>query len=482
MQSSPPRGAFPGPMPSSPATSRYSLDLDAFGPSSNATSPMAERSIPRIMSEDIDGPTDFTINMMDWLKGGRALRRNNTDGGAAITTGTPSIFRTNDMDMQPTVEDYSSPARPSNPTPLGGRTPVSERSPRGTTSRNSMLSPVQPHGGASQYLMGQIERLRSELAAEKEGRAAEKASHAAEVERLGAQHTKELQAAASELRAAREAHTTEIHRITVDYSQQLKATFEAAARDTEKLKASHAAEMERVKLQHDKDLKAAINSSPDRSASHATEINQLKSQHAEQIQAATNASNTYNIAHAAEMARLHAEHAQEKQNVTNYANSLKTSHAAEVEQLKSQLKAATAGRGKRSTSRSTEITHLKQQHAKEMQAAQETTRALEVAHTKEIQDIIAEHKASNAATDAAITEKVHKRETRYKDKIAARDTKLADRDAEIQDLRLKIESLEKRNYNLGKELMRAWGREEFGDTGDKQKYRYKYTKAEAAAA
>lgn len=431
------------------------------------------------MSEDIDGPTDFTINMMDWMKGRRALRRNNTDGGAAITTGTPSIFRTNEMDRQPTVEDYSSPARPSNPTPLGGRTPNSERSPRGTANHSAMLSPVQPHGGASQYLMGQIERLRSELAAEKEGRAAEKASHAAEIERLGTQHAKELQAATSELRATREAHTNEIRRITVEYSQQLKSTFEAAARDAESLKASHAAEMEHLKSQHKEALKI-VDHSQDRSDTQHAEIIELKAQHAEQLRAAINTSNTHNVAHAAEMARLHTEHAQEKQNATKTINSLKSSHATEIEQLRSDLRAATAA-GTRNTSRDAEIAQLRQQHADEMQATRDATRALELAHDEEIQNMIAEHKSANASTDAAITEKVSMRETRYKEKIAARDSELADRDAEIQDLRNKIESLEKRNRNLGNELMRAWGREEFGDTGAKQKYRYKYAKAEVAA-
>lgn len=430
------------------------------------------------MSEDIDGPIDFTINMMDWMKGRRALRRNNTDGGAAITTGTPSIFRKNEMDRQPTVEDYSSPARPSNPTPLGGRTPNSERSPRGTANHSAMLSPVQPHGGASQYLMSQIERLRSELAAEKEGRAAEKASHAAEIERLGTQHAKELQAAANELRATMEAHTNEIRRMTVEYSQQLKATFETAARDTESLKASHAAEMEHLKSQHKEALKV-VDQSQD-SATHHTEINELKAQHAEQLRAAVNTSNTHNVAHASEMARLHTEHAQEKQNATKTINNLRSSHATEIEQLRSELRAATAA-GTRSNSRDAEIAQLRQQHADEMQATREATRALELAHDEEMQNMIAEHKSANASTDAAITEKVRMRETRYKEKIAARDAKLADRDAEIQELRSKIESLEKRNRNLGNELMRAWGREEFGDTGAKQKYRYKYAKAEVAA-
>jgi hypothetical protein len=207
MQSSPPlRGTSPRVLPSSPAGSEYSLDLDALGSSSSASSPVAERVVPQVKSEDIDGPTDFTINMLDWMKGGRAPGRDKPQQDAAITTGTPSMFRTNAPHLQPTVEDYSSPVRPSNPTPHGGRTPATEartpategrtpatqggrtpvttRSPGGTIGRSSMGSPLQTQGGASQYLMGQIQRLRSELAAEKEKSAAEKAAHAAEVNPL----------------------------------------------------------------------------------------------------------------------------------------------------------------------------------------------------------------------------------------------------------------------------------------------------------
>jgi hypothetical protein len=40
--------------------------------------------------------------------------------------------------------------------------------------------------------------------------------------------------------------------------------------------------------------------------------------------------------------------------------------------------------------------------------------------------------------------------------------------------------MERMYKSMGAELMRAWGREEFGDTGEKQKYRYKYAKATAA--
>lgn len=425
MQSSPPRGASPRMIPTSPATSRYELDLDALEGSSATSSPVAERTIPRILSEDIDGPSDFTINMMDWMKGDRALERDSIDNSVAITSGTPSIFRTNEPHLQATVEDYSSPARPSNPTPLAGRTPGSERSPSVPIGRSAMLSPIQSQGGASQYLMGQIERLRSELSAEKEERAAEKAAHLAEMERVSAQHTRELQAATSELRATRDAHATEIRRLSVDYSQQLKATFEAAADDIHKSKAAHTAEMERARAQHGRELKAARDASAECKAACAAEIARLKSQHIEEMQAVTSAFKMTEADHTNQMARLRSEHEQEMQGATN---------------------------------------------AEEIEAN----------HSAEIQRITTEYKTRDVAKDAAITEKVNARETRYKQKIAIRDAKLAEKDAELLDLRSKMEHMERMYKSMGTELMRVWGREEFGDTGEKQKYRYKYAKAAVA--
>ena len=412
-------------IPTSPATSRYELDLDALEGSSVSSSPVAERTIPRILSEDIDGPSDFTINMMDWMKGERALGRDNNENSAAITSGTPSIFRTNEPHLQPTVEDYSSPARPSNPTPLAGRSPGSERSPTGTIGRSAMLSPMQPQGGASQYLMGQIERLRSELSAEKEERAAEKAAHLAEVERMSAQHSRELQAATSELRATRDAHATEVHRLSVDYSQQLKATFQAAADDIRKTKAQHSAEMERTRAQHAKELKSARDASVACKTACAAEIARTKSQHIEEMQDVTSVFKTTEADHANEMARLRTKHEQELQGATS-------------------------------------------------------TEEAEASHSAEIQRITSEYKTREAAKDAAITEKVNARESRYKQKIATRDAKLAEKDAELLELRSKVEHMERMYKSMGTELMRAWGREEFGDTGEKQKYRYKYAKAIAA--
>lgn len=469
MQSSPPRGTSPRVLPSSPAGSEYSLDLDALGSSSTASSPVAERVVPQIKSEDIDGPTDFTINMLDWMKGGRAPGRDNAQQDAAITTGTPSMFRTHAPHLQPTVEDYSSPVRPSNPTPHGGRTPATEartpateartpateartpatgRALSGTIGRSSMHSPLQTQGGASQYLMGQIQRLRSELAAEKEERAAEKAAHVAEVERLAAQHARELQSATSELRATRDAHSSEMHRLSTEYSQQLKSAFEAAAIEARNNNAVHAEEMQRTISQHAKDLRNA-------SASHAAGMERTKSQHAKELKAATDAFTQFKAACAAEIKRLQSQHIEQMQITTDAFQSRNSENTMDMARLRSQ-------------------------HAEELKAASGNPEETAAAHAEEIQRIIDEHKAVDTAKDAAITEKVRAREMRYKEKIAVRDTKLAEKDAELQDLHEKMENLERMYKKMGSELMRAWGREEFGDTGEKQKYRYKYAKATSA--
>lgn len=436
MQSSPPRGASTKVLPSSPAASQYALDLGALGSPSSIGSPVAEREIPQVLSEDIDGPSDFTLNMIDWMKGGRgaAADPDADEDSVAITTGTP-MFHTNESRLQPTVEaveDYSSPVRPSNPTPLGGRTPASERSIRGTTNRSSMLSPMERQGGASQYLMNQIERLRSDLATEKQQRAAEKAFHMAEVERMSAQHNKELQAATSELRATRDAHTTEMRRISVEYSQQLRSAFEAAASDARKMSASHAAEIERLKHQHNEQLEAAT-----------SDAESLRSKIAQE-----------EAAHNMEVERVRSNIAQEIHAALKDAQSVAASHAAEMAQLRSQL-------------------------AQVQRTATKDAEQAAVTHANEMQRLKDEHKSYNTAKDIAITDKVNAREGRYKAKIALRDTKIAERHAENEQLNTELANLEKKYKAVSKELMRAWGREEFGDTGEKQKYRYKYTKASA---
>jgi uncharacterized protein involved in exopolysaccharide biosynthesis len=126
-----------------------------------------------------------------------------------------------------------------------------------------------------------------------------------------------------------------------------------------------------------------------------------------------------------------------------------------------------------------ETARLRSEHEQELQGAT-NIEEVEANHSAEIQRITTEYKTRDAAKDAAITEKVNARETRYKQKIATRDAKLAERDVELSELRSKVEHMERMYKSMGAELMRAWGREEFGDTGEKQKYRYKYAKATAA--
>lgn len=68
MESPPPPGVATAGSPSS--QTQYSLDLDALNldDSSGSLSPVLQRHVDKIASDDIDGPSDFTVNMGKWLK------------------------------------------------------------------------------------------------------------------------------------------------------------------------------------------------------------------------------------------------------------------------------------------------------------------------------------------------------------------------------------------------------------------------------
>nr|POE65606.1 hypothetical protein CFP56_58712 [Quercus suber] len=70
MQSSPPTQAWQRPV--SPAESKYSLDLGALDgeDDSGQLSPLPHPKFERVNSEDIEGPSDFTLNLEKWMKGG----------------------------------------------------------------------------------------------------------------------------------------------------------------------------------------------------------------------------------------------------------------------------------------------------------------------------------------------------------------------------------------------------------------------------
>lgn len=70
MLSSPASG--PRSSPPSPSHSHYSLDLDALNLDDDETGPLTplpQPTIDVIASDDIDGPTDFTVNMGKWMRG-----------------------------------------------------------------------------------------------------------------------------------------------------------------------------------------------------------------------------------------------------------------------------------------------------------------------------------------------------------------------------------------------------------------------------
>ena len=83
MQSSPPTRAWDRP-PSSPTDSHYSIDLAALDLDSHsgASTPLPTQHVDRVLSEDIDGPSDFTQNMEAWMRGG-TLKKGSLKSGFA---------------------------------------------------------------------------------------------------------------------------------------------------------------------------------------------------------------------------------------------------------------------------------------------------------------------------------------------------------------------------------------------------------------
>jgi hypothetical protein len=82
MQSSPPTRAWQ--RPTSPTESQYSIDLAALdGESrSGASSPaLPTQHVDRVLSEDIDGPSDFTQNLEGWMRGGTLNKKGTLKGG-----------------------------------------------------------------------------------------------------------------------------------------------------------------------------------------------------------------------------------------------------------------------------------------------------------------------------------------------------------------------------------------------------------------
>lgn len=436
MQSSPPQSTSPKFRPSSPdpESARYELDLNALGSSSIFSSPVAKPEPVQILSDDIDGPSDFTIHMIDYLKGIRPFKREAIEGTMLETPADEATVLEEEQKqnhLQPTVEDYQSDlsharspfserkTRPSTmrrstvpsthtsqesvihkSPPLVAKSPTPQPSIRGTTGRPSIATPLQSNGGTSQYLLSQFERISTELAEEREARAAEKAAYEEEIYAYRAK----LQGVTESARAMQEAHAAELHRLRSEAAEKLHAASQTTAA---------------VQKQH------------------AAEIQRLQTEHATSVRAAADSATQYQTTTAAELQRLAAS-----------------------QQSASQASSATAA-------------------------------ALRSAHAAEVQSIRQQYEDEAAANDAAITESMRARETRWKERLATAEEKLAARtqelvatqtvageqELEIEALRKMVHKTEKINKSMGKQLMRAWGRLECGDTGDLQEYRYKYVKA-----
>ncbi|PNS21094.1 hypothetical protein CAC42_3432 [Sphaceloma murrayae] len=83
-----PRTSGANPRPDTDELSEYSLDLTALSSRSAPPSPPAIRKIDEVRSEDIDGPSDFTLNMEDWMRGTRQKGTVNGTMGRGTARGT----------------------------------------------------------------------------------------------------------------------------------------------------------------------------------------------------------------------------------------------------------------------------------------------------------------------------------------------------------------------------------------------------------
>ncbi|KXS99324.1 hypothetical protein AC578_6750 [Pseudocercospora eumusae] len=104
MQSSPPVRAFP--RRDSQPDSEYSLDLNALDLDHDDTDTnIPKPNIERIMSEDIEGPSDFTQNMDMWMRGG-SIKKKGTLRGKNAAPQTTRDFR--EEAMRSRHEEYVS--------------------------------------------------------------------------------------------------------------------------------------------------------------------------------------------------------------------------------------------------------------------------------------------------------------------------------------------------------------------------------------
>ncbi|KAI7373969.1 hypothetical protein KC336_g20308, partial [Hortaea werneckii] len=110
MQSSPPQRAYS--RPSSRAESDYELDLDALGINDSNVSSPVKPHIDRIRSEDIEGPSDFTLNMEKWMRGGGSSFSRGTVRSLGAKSGRGVLQTLKENDVNARNSQHSTGDRP----------------------------------------------------------------------------------------------------------------------------------------------------------------------------------------------------------------------------------------------------------------------------------------------------------------------------------------------------------------------------------
>jgi hypothetical protein len=228
----------------------------------------------------------------------------------------------------------------------------------------------------------QIEQLHTENAA----------AHATTLAALHTNHADELSRAVDEARAA---HARELDALKSGHAEQTsKASTEAAA--------AHARELEALQTSH---LEKIAQMDSEHKAAHASELEMLKTSHAEQL---ATSKKDHDAAHAAELAILVAAHAAQiehakKQLTDSHAKdleSLKASHIAQIDQAKQGSDTAHAD----------ELESLKASHLAQIDQAKNSIAAthaqeldaLKAAHGTQVDQLKKDSEATHAAELAAL--------------------------------------------------------------------------------
>jgi hypothetical protein len=531
MASSPPQSASLDAAPSSPDASRYTLNRDRIGSDSALSSPSSEPDA-QLSSDDMAGPSDFTINMIPYMTGQLPLKRDDFTEADSLITGTPAIA-VNKLfkHLQPTVEEHKSDVSQlcADPTPSPSPMPVRRVSSRLSQSRVS--SPASSQGSASAHSRFQITRLNNELATEKRERAEEQAMHVEKMNRMAAEQKEQLQALIGQLRELQSSYQTEREMLSKQHTQEM----ETANADLQKAQAAQPAEVQDVRASIAAEAKAGAKREL---AAHNEELERITTQHAAHIQQAAReiaeqkAMRTREAqAYQDELKRIDAQHVKEIASRTRHTQAIQERHAIELQRATAQstqylddLQSSNERIQALSAAHVRELGDLRRQVAQsrdEAQAASKQHEALERSHAEEIarntaalekaraeneraaqdlqhantevhslhislQEAASGHtrdlerlRDSHAKTFAIHTSNLQTTESELAKQQAyttSLSSSLQEKVAELEELRAKHAETERLSKALGKQLMRTWGREEFGETGEAQKYRYKHVR------